>query len=343
MPVNLGIVGATGLVGEEILTSLNMLDIEFSELRLYGSKESVGKTKIFRDKEYSILEFKFDELYTSNYWILAVDNPIAKTIIDYRNEHKIDCVIIDNSSEFRLSNDVPLVVPEINGNFLKTATHHVIANPNCTTTILVMLLHPLRSISKINEVTVSTYQAASGAGKKGLDELLQQVKDWTFGDSLTQDYWHKQYLFNVFSHNSKLNKEIGYNEEELKIVRETKKILERPDLVINPTCVRVPVLRSHCLSVAINFESNVTKEEIFEALLKFKGVMICDDPENNEFPEAIKSQKRSEIMVGRIRPKLNADETTNLKTWNFFISGDQLLKGAAYNSVQILSDLIELS
>ncbi len=334
--MKLGIVGITGLVGENVLKSLDLLEIKCDELYLFGSS-SIGLKRIYNEKEYEIMAFDNKYLNELDYIILCVDNDISKEIITYHRENNCTSVIIDNSSEFRLDENVPLVIPEVNGNTLQK--QKIIANPNCSTTLLVMLLKPLLELASINKVLVSTYQAASGAGKKGYDELVQQVFDYAQGDKLTTKYWGKQYLFNVFSHNSKINLDTKYNQEEMKIIHETHKILDNYDIKINPTCVRVPTLRSHCLSVNIQFSKELNFEQIIKSLENFSGIKIVNNEEANEFPEPIHSAKTTHIYVGRIRPE-SGYNYTDYTNWSFFVSGDQLLKGAAYNSVQILKMLI---
>jgi aspartate-semialdehyde dehydrogenase len=196
-------------------------------------------------------------------------------------------------------------------------------------------LKPLLNLANIKKIIVSTYQAASGAGYRGLQELEIQTKQIATGMELIKDFWKTQYIYNVFSHNTKINSDNLYNEEELKLVYETKKILQ-----INPkitaTCIRVPTLRSHCISAHIEFDKELTKEEIIDKLILFPGVKILDNWQENEFPEPIFTSGKTDIYVGRIRSDI--DDNT---CWNFFISGDQLLKGAGYNSVQILDYLLE--
>ena len=202
-----------------------------------------------------------------------------------------------------------------------------------------MLLKPLLKLSDIYKVNVSTYQASSGAGKKGLDELLLQTKEYVEGKELTTDYWKKQYIFNVFSHNSKLTNNF-YNQEEMKIVNETYKILNTK-FIINPTCVRVPTLTSHCLSVNVEFKDDVDFNYVVDVLNNFPGIKVDDNISINSFPEPVKTSGKTDIYIGRIRPELNIDGTFNNKSYNFFVSGDQLLKGAAYNSVQILKYIVD--
>ncbi len=336
--MKLGIVGISGLVGENILISLDMLNIEYDELYLFGNS-TAGKKIIYKDKEYMIHKFDYKFMNELNFIILAVDNDIAKNIIEYHRENKCSCVIIDNSSEYRLDSYVPLIVPEINGNILDSDNSKIIANPNCSTTMLVMILKPLMNLANISKVIVSTYQAASGAGKAGYDELIHQTFDYTMdgGEITTTDYWKKQYLFNIFSHNSKISLDNKYNQEEIKMIKESCKILDC-NIKINPTCIRVPTLRSHCLSINIQFDKELSKEDIFNELSKFDGIKIINDEENNSFPEPVFTSGKPDIYVGRIRPEftINGNDNSN---WSFFVSGDQLLKGAAYNSVQILKKM----
>lgn len=337
MPIRLGIIGITGLVGEKIIDSLKLLNIKYNYLGVFASKSSKGQIITINNEEYVIDTFKLEYMKDFDYLILAVENDIARNIIEHKKLMKLSTVIIDNSSEYRLDEDIPLIVPEIN--ISEANTSQVIASPNCSTTMLVMLLAPLLKIESIRKVNVSTYQAASGAGKKGLDELLQQTKECVEGREITTDFWKKQYVFNVFSHNSKITDNY-YNQEEMKMVQETKKILNNYQIIINPTCVRVPTLTSHCLSVNVEFNKGVEMHLIYEALESFSGLRIEENHFTNSFPEPIETSNKTDIYIGRIRPELDSDEMFNYKSWNFFVSGDQLLKGAAYNSVQILKHLL---
>lgn len=339
----IGIVGISGLVGEKILESLNLLNIKFKELRIFASESSKGKIIKFRNDNLICEVFDMDRMNDFDYLILAVENDIARNIIEYKKYKKFNTIIIDNSSEYRLDSDVPLIVPEINSNKLENS--QIISNPNCSTTMLVMLLAPLLKLQQIRKVTVSTYQAASGAGKIGLQELLTQTQECVEGRELTIDFWKRQYVFNVFSHNSKITDNY-YNQEEMKIVNETNKILEgkyKQPFIINPTCVRVPTLTSHCLSVNVEFLNDVELYQIYDVLEKFPGIRIDENVSMNSFPEPIKTTNKTDIYVGRIRPELDVEGKYNYKSYNFFVSGDQLLKGAAYNSVQILKHMIDSS
>jgi aspartate-semialdehyde dehydrogenase len=277
-----------------------------------------------------------DDLIDFDFLILAVDNDIARNIIEYKKAKGFPVIIIDNSSEYRLDADIPLVIPEINSEMISKS--QIISNPNCTTTMLCMLLAPLLKIAGIKKVNVSTYQAASGAGKRGLGELMLQTKEHVGGGALTMDYWKKQYIFNVFSHNSKIGDNL-YNQEEMKMINETYKILGTK-FIINPTCIRVPTLTSHCLSVNVEFVDDVVIDMIIKCLSEFPGLRIQDDIESSSFPEPVMTSGKTDVYVGRIRPELDLDGHANKKSYNFFVSGDQLLKGAAYNSVQILKALL---
>jgi aspartate-semialdehyde dehydrogenase len=335
--ITIGIIGVNGLVGKAILKSINMLNL-YDNIKykyyFYGTQKS---TMIYNNETVIINKFENEYLNKLNYVILATDNQSAKNIYIYIFTNKLDITVIDNSSEFRLYEHVPLCIPEINSKDLDTYKEKktkFISNPNCVTTLLCMILKPLLNLANIKRIIASTYQAASGAGYKGLEELEKQTKEYYNSDNLTMDFWGKQYIFNVFSHNTDINKDNLFNSEELKLVNETKKILN-----INPkitaTCVRVPTITSHCISVNIEFDKELDKKDILNELEKFPGVKILDDIDNNKFPEPIITSNKPDIYVGRIRSDID-----DKKCWNFFISGDQLLKGAGYNSVQILKYLI---
>jgi aspartate-semialdehyde dehydrogenase len=317
----IGIIGATGLVGkviDEYLLKLNILKSTDSVLRYSSSGED------------NTIIFKIKYLHDLDYAFLATPNELSRAIYQYSYENNLDTIFIDSSSEFRMNPEIPLIVPEVNGHILKSKKHNFISSPNCTTTFLVVLLKALENSGKIKRVVLSTYQAASGAGIKGLNELILQNKEISnTGEIKTKDFWGKSYAYNLFSHNTKIQ-ENGYNEEEMKIVNETQKILGYP-LKITPTCIRVPILRSHSESINVEFHDEVLCENIMKSLDGFPGIKIINDEENNIFPEPETSSGKTDIFVGRIRPDLN-----DLTMWNFFICSDQILKGAGYNSVQIL-------
>jgi aspartate-semialdehyde dehydrogenase len=322
----IGIIGATGIVGkaiEEILLSLNIL------------KESDFLLKYSSSGEDNTTVFEFDYLKNLNYVFLATPNSLSREIYNYVVLNNLNTICIDSSSEFRMDKNIPLIVPEVNGTVLRENFHKFICSPNCTSTFLVILLKALEGTKrKINRVTLSTYQAASGAGIKGLNELILQNKEINEnGKITTKEFWGKSYAYNLFSHNTPIQQN-GYNEEEMKIINETQKIMGYPIKII-PTCIRVPILRSHSESVNVEFSEDIQREEIMKSLERFPGIKIINDEKNNIFPEPETSSGKTEVFVGRIRPDLN-----DLSRWNFFICSDQILKGAAYNSVQILQELL---
>ena len=309
--MNLGIIGASGVVGMELIKLLekNHLKIKYLSIRLFGSSRSEGTLIDFKNDVLRI-ELLDENIFTYlDVAIFCTGNDISRKYIPIANMH--DCICIDHSSEYRMNKDVPLVIPEINGRIVKD--YKIIASPNCCTSLLCMVLYPLMKLSNIKKVTVSTYQAASGAGINGLNELTQQIHDYSNKKELKTDYFERQYLLNVFSHNSDVDIENGYNDEETKMVQETHKIL---GINVNPTCVRVPVLRSHCESVTIEFEHSVELLSIYENLSRFSGVKIEDDKISNKFPEPINTENKFDISVGRIRHDIT--DTTN-KTINLFL------------------------
>jgi aspartate-semialdehyde dehydrogenase len=322
--MNIGIFGATGLVGKEFIKLLenNHLNIKFNNLRVFASESSIGKNISFRGLNL-IVETYSNKIYSElDVLILCTSANISKDIV--KQAKLYNCLIIDNSSAFRYDKHVPLVVPEINGHLIKG--NNIIANPNCCTALLTMVLYPLHLRFNIKKVIVSTYQSASGAGQKGLDELiLNPIESYpVFG---------RQYLYNVFSHNSEIDLESLYNDEEVKIMLETKKILNT-NIKISATCVRVPTIRAHAESVSIEFSNKVELNEIRSILDNQVGVIVEDNIKSGEFPEPIKAENKFDVMVGRIRYDLS-DESK--KSINLFLCGDQLLKGAALNAYQILA------
>ena len=338
----IGLIGAGGLVGQIVIKCIqneSTFDSDLIQFRFYTQTTKLGELIMIHKSNVEIESFNFSHLHFINFdfIILATENDISSNIIYYAKSHKLKTRFIDLSSEFRLNNDVPLVIPEVNPKDLNLNSN-IISSPNCTTTFLVMLLKALEPLGLIKRVIVSTYQSASGAGIKGLNELEQQAIDWVETknlDIVTQTFWSKPLIFNVFSHNSTLQENL-YNAEEMKIIKETQKILHRPDLKITPTCVRVPVLTSHCESINVEFDKNIKKDDIIRHIKQFPGIKIIDDYNNNTFPEPHFCSGKNDIYVGRIRSDIDDD-----KCWNFFLCGDQLVKGSGLNAVQILKKLIK--
>lgn len=325
--LTIGIIGVNGLVGKAIIESIKILHLDNYQYRFFGSIEG----EVFFNGIQKVEKLDLLVLKDLTYAILAVDNSIAREIYQFCINEKLSVIVIDNSSEYRLYQNVPLCIPEINPILEQKK---FISNPNCVTTLLCMVLKPLLELANINRIVASTYQAASGAGYKGLEELELQTKEIISNKEITKDFWKRQYIYNVFSHNSQILSN-GFNEEEMKLVNETKKILNI-ECKISPTCIRVPTLRSHCISLNVEFNKELSKEDILNKLNNFIGVKLYNFPDENKFPEPIFTSGKTDVYVGRIRPDID-----DFKCWNFFISGDQLLKGAGYNSVQILKHLLD--
>ena len=329
--MNIAIVGITGSVGKEMLNCIEDLNIKIKNLFLYASKKSVGKTILFNHKRYTVKEVKDDSFKDVDVALFAVDSSLS--IKYFELAKKFNCLVIDNSSAFRLDNRYPLVIPEINSELI-TNNNGLIANPNCSTILLNVVLWNIYKKYGINRIVVSTYQAASGAGNEGINELYNQnIELLNNNKVVSKDIFGRQYVNNVFSHNSKINISNGYNEEELKMINETKKILNDDKIKISVTCVRVPVYRAHSESVNITLSKIATEDEIRETLNASDGIKILDDRYNNNFPEPLISSNQHDVYVGRIRSDLGQDEGYGFE---LFISGDQILKGAALNAVQIL-------
>jgi aspartate-semialdehyde dehydrogenase len=329
--MNIGIVGITGSVGIEMLNCIDLLKIKFNKLELFASEKSKGKKLRFMNKEYVIDIVNENSFKEMDVVLFAVDSNLSKIYFEYAK--KYDCMVIDNSSAFRMNINHPLIIPEINSDLINN-NNGLISNPNCSTILMNLVLWKIYKKFGIERIVVSTYQAASGAGIKGIEELENQNKEYTKYKNVTsKQVFGKQYVWNVFSHNSPINIENGYNEEELKIINETKKIFNDNEIKISVTCIRVPVFRAHSESINITLKNKATEKEIRNVLSKTEGIEIIDDRENNIFPEPILASKNKNVIVGRIRPDLGQEKD---KGFELFISGDQILKGAALNAVQIL-------
>jgi aspartate-semialdehyde dehydrogenase len=329
---HVAIAGATGAVGTEFLRVLERHRFPIASLRLLASERSEGKRIRFAGEDLVVqrlTENAFDGVHIAFFSAGASrSRQFAQAAV------KAGAVVIDNSSAFRMDPQVPLVVPEIN---IDDAQHHqgIIANPNCSTIIMLMAVAPLHRRWRARRVVVSTYQAASGAGAQAMQELLDQTAAILEGKEVTPRVLPHQIAFNLFSHNSAVN-EYGYNEEEWKMIHESRKILHEPELAITATCVRVPILRAHSESINIEFaERRPSVEEARQALSEFPGVKVVDDRERNHFPMPIEATDREEVLVGRIR-----EDVSNPLALDLFVSGDQLLKGAALNAVQIAEAMI---
>src|SRR6266436_2857774 len=333
-PKRVAIVGATGAVGVEILRVLERRNFPVGSLRLLASKRSVGKSLEFRGKPFKVEELSADAFKGVD---IAFFSAGATRSREFAPAAKAaGAVVIDNSSAFRMDPSVPLVVPEVNAGDL--ARHDgLIANPNCTAAVLAVAVWPIHKAAGVKKIVVSTYQAASGAGAQAMQELEDQVRDYAAGKPVERKVFPHQIAFNLFSHNTKVA-ENGYNEEENKVIEETRKMFHAPDLAIQPTCIRVPVLRAHAEAITLELEAPMSPEEARELLRRAPGIKIVDDAKANHFPMPLEASGDLDVHVGRIRRDLS-----NPNGLALFVAGDQLLKGAAWNAVQIAEELASLS
>jgi len=331
---NIAIVGATGAVGVEILRVLERRNFPVGGLKLLAPKRSVGKTLEFKGKPYKVEELTTDAFKGVD---IAFFSAGAGRSREFAPAAKAaGAVVIDNSSAFRMDPNVPLVVPEVNPGDLRWHKG-LIANPNCTAMILAVAIWPIHQAVGIRRVIVSTYQSASGAGAAAMRELEDQAREYAAGKPITKSVFPHQIAFNVFSHNTKMA-ENGYNEEENKVVEETRKIFHEPELPVVPTCIRVPVLRAHAESIVLELAAPMSPEEARALLARSPGIKIVDDPEANHFPMPLEASGDLDVHVGRIRR-----DVSNPNGLALFVAGDQLLKGAAWNAVQIAEELANMT
>jgi aspartate-semialdehyde dehydrogenase len=323
------VVGATGAVGVEIVQCLERRNFPLSELRLLASARSVGRTQTFRGRELAVQELTERSFDGVDIGIFSAGGSISRRFGPVAVQAR--AVVIDNSSAFRMDPAVPLVVPEINPAAL--AQHAgIIANPNCAAIIAATPLWPLHRRNPIRRITMATYQAASGAGAAAMEELRESTRAYLDGRPYENKVLPHPYAFNLFSHNTKVDPSTGYNEEETKVMQEMRKIFGEPGLRIGVTCIRVPVLRAHAIALTAEFEGPVSPEEVRELLADAPGVKVVDDVERNYFPMPRDASGRDPVLVGRIRNDVSDPTGRSLA---MFVVGDQLLKGAALNAVQI--------
>jgi aspartate-semialdehyde dehydrogenase len=333
-PPVVAIVGATGAVGVEFLHCLEQRNFPLAELRLYASARSVGKQMTFRGKPLQVQELTEQSFAGVDIALFSAGGSISKRFGPIAV--RAGAVVVDNSSAFRMVPDVPLVIPEINPQEIHNHKG-IIANPNCSTIIAIVPLWPLHKINRITRLVVATYQAASGAGAAAMQELLDATQAALEGRDHPPAVLPHPYAFNVFSHNAAIDPQTGYNEEEVKMVKETRKIFGDPDIRISATCVRVPVLRAHCEALNVEFTSPVKAEEVRDILFHAPGVKVVDRREKNYFPMPRDASGQGDILVGRIRNDLSDPTGRSIA---MFVAGDQLLKGAALNAVQIAELLV---
>jgi len=333
---NVAIAGVTGAVGQEFLELLAERDFPFNNMKMLASARSAGKEMEFKGKSYVIEELTENSFEDVDIALFSAGGSQSKLYAPAAAA--TGCIVVDNSSAYRMDPDCPLVVPEINPHAIKTQNKkNIIANPNCSTIIMAMPVFPLHQLSPIKRVVCSTYQASSGAGAAAMRELEQQARDWVEGKPYTQDIFGRQYMWNLFSHNSKVDPDLLYNEEEIKMMRETCKIFET-NVPVTATCIRVPVLRAHCESINIEFSSPVDIDTVRRTLQNAPGITIIDNPEENQFPEPLNASGKDDVMVGRIRSDPSLPPGIG---YDIFIAGDQIRKGAALNAIQIAELLLE--
>jgi len=333
MGCNLAIAGVTGAVGQEFLKILEERDFPFDSCRMLASSRSKGKKIIFKNKEYIVEQLSKNSFDRIDIALFSAGGARSKEFAPAAV--KAGAVVVDNSSAFRMDPDVPLVIPEINPQKIKEHKG-IIANPNCTTMVAIVPVWPLHKANPVKRMVVSTYQAASGAGMSAMLELENQTREILAGKKPTMKVLPYQIAFNIFCHNSKLASN-GYNEEEIKMVNETRKIFDCPDIAITCTCIRVPVLRAHCASINLEFRDPITPDQVRDLLSTAPGVSLIDDRENNRFPMPIDANGKDDVYVGHIRQDESIPDNRGINIW---VAGDQLRKGAALNAVQIAEKLL---
>lgn len=331
--MNIAIVGISGAVGQEFLRVIDEQNFPFDELHLFGSARSAGRTYNFRGKEYTVKELKHNDDFKGI--DIAFVSAGGGTSLEFAETiTKYGTIMIDNSSAFRMDKDVPLVVPEVNGEDAKKRPKNIIANPNCTTILMVVVLKAIEQLSHIKRAHVATYQAASGAGAAAMDELVNQFKQIANNDDVTVEKFIYQLAYNlipqvdVFTDND-------YTKEEMKMYNETRKIMHS-DIEVSATCVRVPVSRAHSEAIWIETENPISVESVREALKHAEGVILQDNPSQRDYPMPLFVAGKDPVYVGRIRKDLS-----NPNGLTFWVVGDQIKKGAALNAVQIAQYLIK--
>lgn len=325
-PLHIAILGVTGAVGQEFLTILEQRKFPIASLKLLASERSAGQKISWQGKAYQVEAATPDSFKGVDVVLSSAGGSTSKKLAP--EAVKAGALVVDNTSAFRMDPDVPLVIPEINPEDI-FKHKGIIANPNCSTIIMLVPLFPLHKVAKIKRIVSATYQAASGAGAKAMQELETQSREILEGKKATREVFPHQIAFNLFSHNSAIA-EGGYCEEEIKMMKETKKIFHDEKLQVVATTIRVPVFRAHSEALFVEFEKPLTPEQARDILLKSPGVKLVDEPVKNYFPMPIEASGQDDVLVGRIR-----QDATTSNGLALFVSGDQLRKGAALNAVQI--------
>ena len=331
----IAIAGVTGAVGAEFIATMDKRRFPVGKLKALASARSAGKTLGFRGQQITVEaldENSFDgvdlALFSAGSGIARQYAPVAV---------KAGAVVIDNSSAFRMDPNVPLVIPEINAR--RIAEHKgILAFPNCSAITALVPLWPIHRQNRIRRVILSTYQAASGAGAAAMEELVESTRASLSGRTYQPKVFPHPYAFNVFNHDTRIDPETGYNEEETKVIRETRKIFEDERIAVGVTCVRVPVLRAHCQAITFECERPISEQEVRAMLSDAPGVKIVDDRVKNHFPMPVEASGQDDVLVGRIRKDLSDASGHSI---SMFVAADQLLKGAALNAIQIAELLPE--
>ena len=330
--LSVAVVGATGLVGSEFLSILEKRNFPVESLHLYASNRSKGKHLYFRGEKLSVEETTNDSFKGIDVALFSAGADVSKKFSPVAS--KVGAVVVDNSSAFRMDSQVPLVVPEVNPQDLKDH-HGIIANPNCSTIQMMVVLYPLYRVNPIRRIVVSTYQAVAGTGLAAIEELNKQVRQVLNGEEVSSDVYPHQIAFNVIPFVDKFL-DNGYTVEEWKMVEETRKIMHLSSLPVSATCVRVPVYVSHSEAVNVEFTYPISPNEAREILSRAPGVEVVDDPSRQMYPLPVNASGCDEVLVGRIREGLT--HPNSLAMW---IVADDLRKGAALNAVQIAEELLE--
>lgn len=332
--MNVAIVGASGAVGQELLKVLDEQNFPVDNLRLFGSPRSAGSEYEFRGKRVVVELLSKDSDFSGiDIAFTSAGAGTSKEYADVITRH--GAVMIDNSSAFRMDADVPLVVPEVNGEDALDRPRNIIGNPNCTTIQMVVALKPIHNLSPIRRVHVATYQAASGAGAAAMQELINQYKELADGNAPTIEKFAYQLAFNLIPHVDVFT-ENGYTKEEMKMYNETRKIMHSDDIKVSATCVRVPVLRAHSEAIWLETERPLSTEEVLAAFEKAPGLIVKDNPAEKEYPMPLDITGKDPVYVGRLRKDL-----CDPNGLSFWVVGDQIKKGAALNAVQIALWLLE--
>jgi aspartate-semialdehyde dehydrogenase len=330
---NVAVVGATGAVGQEFLTVLAERNFPIKNLKLLASARSAGKRIDYKGKTYTVEELTKDSFKGVEIALFSAGGSISKEFAPAAVA--AGAVVVDNSSAFRMKDGIPLVVPEVNPEQIRKH-NGIIANPNCSTIIMNVPVWPLYKANRIKRIIVSTYQAVSGAGAWGMYELEEQMKAFIAHQPIQKQKFPHQIANNLFSHNTAIAAN-GYNEEENKMVNETRKIFGDAKILVTATCVRVPIMRAHSESINLEFERPITPGEVKAILAKAAGVTVVDGVEKNHFPMPLEASGQDNVLAGRIRQDISREDGRGIE---MFVSGDQLRKGAATNAIQIAEILI---